>query len=36
MVSRVDDWLRQALKDLELAKKSLELNDCEWACFAAH
>lgn len=35
MVSRVNDWLRQALKDLEHAKKSLELNDYEWVCFAA-
>ncbi|MEM3476468.1 MAG: HEPN domain-containing protein [Candidatus Bathyarchaeia archaeon] len=35
MVSRVNDWLKQALKDLEHAKKSLELNDYEWACFAA-
>ena len=35
MVSRVNDWLKQALKDLEHAKKSLEFNDYEWACFAA-
>ena len=35
MVSRAMDWLRQALKDLEHAKKSIELGDYEWACFAA-
>jgi len=35
MVSRTDDWMRQAIKDLEHAKKSLELGDYEWACFAA-
>ncbi len=35
MVSRALDWLRQALKDLEHAKKSLELGHYEWACFAA-
>jgi len=36
LASRALDWLRQALKDLEHAKKSLELGDYEWACFAAH
>ncbi len=36
MVSRASDWLRQALKDLEHAKRSIELRDFEWACFAAH
>ncbi len=35
MVSRASDWLRQALKDLEHAKKSITLGDYEWACFAA-
>ncbi len=35
MVSREKDWLRQALKDLEHAKKSIEMEDFEWACFAA-
>lgn len=35
MVSRANDWLRQAFKDLEHAKRSLELSDYEWACFAA-
>ncbi len=35
MVSRAIDWLRQAMKDLEHAKKSIELGDYEWACFAA-
>ncbi len=36
MVSRASDWLRQALKDLEHAERSVELGDYEWACFAAH
>lgn len=36
MVSRVNDWLRQALKDLDHARKSIDLGDYEWACFAAH
>jgi len=35
LVSREKDWLRQALKDLEHAKKSIEMGDFEWACFAA-
>ena len=35
MVSRANDWLRQALRDLEHAKKSIGLGDYEWACFAA-
>ena len=35
MVSRARDWLRQALKDLEHARKSIEFGDYEWACFAA-
>ncbi|MDW8022919.1 MAG: HEPN domain-containing protein [Nitrososphaerota archaeon] len=36
MVSRAEDWLKQALKDHEHARKSLKLEDYEWACFAAH
>jgi len=36
MVSRAGDWLRQALRDLEHAEKSVELGDYEWACFASH
>lgn len=35
MVSRAEDWLKQALRDLDHAKKSVELGDYEWACFAA-
>ena len=35
MVSRARDWLRQAERDLEHARKSAELGDYEWACFAA-
>jgi len=36
LVSRALDWLRQVLKDLEHAKKSLAMDDYEWACFALH
>ncbi|CCC81944.1 HEPN domain-containing protein [Thermoproteus tenax] len=36
MVSRARDWFRQALRDLEHARRSLEFGDYEWACFAAH
>ncbi len=35
MVSRAGDWLKQAERDLEHAKKSMELGYYEWACFAA-
>ena len=35
MVSRASDWLRQALRDLDHAKRSFEFGDYEWACFAA-
>jgi len=35
LVSRANDWLRQAIKDLEHAKKSIKFGDYEWACFAA-
>ena len=35
MVSRAGDWLRQATRDLEHARRSVELGDYEWACFAA-
>ena len=35
MVSRATDWLRQALRDLEHARRSVEFGDYEWACFAA-
>mgnify|MGYP000359585414 CR=1 FL=1 len=36
MVCRAGDWFRQALKDFEHARRSLEMGDFEWACFAAH
>ena len=36
MVSRAEDWLRQAVRDLDHAKKSLEHGHYEWACFASH
>lgn len=35
MVSRALDWLRQAVRDLEHAKISVEHGDYEWACFAS-
>jgi len=35
VVSRARDWMRQALKDLAHAERSLEMGDYEWACFAA-
>jgi len=35
VVSRATDWLRQALRDLEHARRSVEFGDYEWACFAA-
>ncbi len=35
MSRRVDDWLRQAEKDLRHARTSVGAGDFEWACFAA-
>jgi len=35
MVSRARDWLRQAVRDLDHARKSLNFGDYGWACFAA-
>ncbi|HAF69878.1 TPA: DNA-binding protein [Candidatus Acetothermia bacterium] len=35
MLNRKLDWLRQAKRDLDHARRSLELGDYEWACFAA-
>lgn len=35
MTRRVDDWIRQADKDLKHAKNALEDADYEWSCFAA-
>jgi len=35
MPRRVDDWIRQAMKDLRHAKNSVENEDFEWSCFAA-
>jgi len=32
---RTRDWFRQAEKDLQHAKRSVESEDYEWACFAA-
>jgi len=36
VVSRARDWMRQALRDLAHAERSMEMGDYEWACFAAH
>lgn len=35
MASRYDDWMRQALRDLDHDRRSLQSGDYEWACFAA-
>ncbi len=32
---RARDWFNQALRDLEHARKSKELKDYEWSCFAS-
>jgi len=32
---RTGDWFRQAKKDLQHAKRSVDAGDFEWACFAA-
>ncbi len=34
-MQRTEDWLRQSRKDLAHSKKSLEMEDFEWACFSA-
>jgi HEPN domain-containing protein len=36
MTNRAQDWLRQALRDLEQAEDSRAAARHEWACFAAH
>ncbi len=36
MPSRADDWLSQAVRDLEQAADSRRAGRHEWACFAAH
>ncbi|MDK2465258.1 MAG: HEPN domain-containing protein [Candidatus Korarchaeota archaeon] len=36
MVSRSGDWFRQAVRDLEFAKRALEDGFYEWACLIAH
>ncbi len=35
MAGRAGDWLKQARRDLEHARRALEDGDYEWACFAA-
>jgi len=34
--NRSEDWLRQALRDLEHAEESKKSGKHEWACFASH
>lgn len=34
-MNRSKDWLKQALRDLEHAKKSVRFQDYEWACFSS-
>lgn len=34
MPKRFEDWLAQAKSDLEHARKSLEMQDYNWSCFA--
>lgn len=36
MPNRANDWLKQAVRDLEQAKDSQKAKRHEWACFAAH
>ena len=36
MADRSQDWLNQALRDLDLAKSSQKSGHDEWACFASH
>ena len=36
MANRSQDWLNQAIRDLEQAKDSRKAERHEWACFAAH
>jgi len=35
-VNRARDWLKQAERDLELARRAAQGGHHEWACFAAH
>jgi HEPN domain-containing protein len=35
MANRADDWLRQAIRDLEQARDCAAADRHEWACFAA-
>ena len=35
MPRRVDDWMKQADRDLKHANHSIQDGDYEWACFAA-
>jgi HEPN domain-containing protein len=36
VTNRAQDWMRQALRDLEQAEDSRKAGRHEWACFAAH
>ena len=35
MATRHEDWMKQAKRDLQHARNSLENEDYEWCCFAA-
>ena len=35
MAKRYKDWLKQAQQDIEHARKSLDMKDYNWSCFAA-
>lgn len=35
MPARYQDWMRQAQRDLNHAKRSLESGNYEWTCFSA-
>jgi HEPN domain-containing protein len=35
MASRVENWYKQARRDLQHARHALEDEEFEWACFAA-
>ena len=35
MAARHEDWMKQAKRDLQHARNSLQMEDYEWRCFAA-
>ena len=36
MSNRYSDWFRQSEADLRHARNSLQVEDFDWSCFAAH